>query len=431
MIKRFKRLNNSGDTIVEVMIVLAVLGLALSIAYATANRGLQQARNAQEHSQALGIINSQVELLRSTFAKQAGAAVESQGASGPFCLSPTGTVVAITPLASSGADKFEEVLANDRLGNATTYPGACIQDTLYNTSIVSRGDGVYDFRVRWEGVGSLGRQQEELTYKIGNVIVANTGGYTDAEDPPPSAPALTVNLTANSSTGTITIAAGTTINLQWSTSPSGASCTGSGNTPVGGFTGVPVPDHGNLAQTTSLADSGRTYTFTLSCSLAGATDSKTVTVVLEPYTPVLARLYRSWAGDDVSDHFYDLSPTAPNAAYTMQTSIGRVDTRQGPGEVPLYRLYISPIYDHFYTTSSAERDIAVANGATYEGITGYVIPFTGTCPAGTMILYRLYSDSLTDHFYTVNWQEYGSQSDRISGASPYNRAEGIQACVFI
>ncbi|HXE10132.1 MAG TPA: hypothetical protein VN554_01775, partial [Verrucomicrobiae bacterium] len=57
---RPKKLDATGDTIIEVLIVLAVLGLSLSISYATANKGLQQSRNAQEHSAALGIIDSQV-----------------------------------------------------------------------------------------------------------------------------------------------------------------------------------------------------------------------------------------------------------------------------------------------------------------------------------------------------------------------------------
>ncbi len=54
-----------GDTIVEVMVVLAVLGLAIGIAYATANRSLLNARQAQESSNATEIAQSQVEALQS------------------------------------------------------------------------------------------------------------------------------------------------------------------------------------------------------------------------------------------------------------------------------------------------------------------------------------------------------------------------------
>jgi prepilin-type N-terminal cleavage/methylation domain-containing protein len=54
----------SGDTIVEVMMVLAILGLAISISYATASRGLQNTRQAQESSQVGENVLSQIETLR-------------------------------------------------------------------------------------------------------------------------------------------------------------------------------------------------------------------------------------------------------------------------------------------------------------------------------------------------------------------------------
>jgi prepilin-type N-terminal cleavage/methylation domain-containing protein len=62
-ITRFKSLNNRGDTIVEVMVVLAILGLALGISYATANRSLLNARQAEENAQATHYVQSQIEIL--------------------------------------------------------------------------------------------------------------------------------------------------------------------------------------------------------------------------------------------------------------------------------------------------------------------------------------------------------------------------------
>lgn len=59
-----KFFNQRGDTIVEVLVVLAVLGMAISIAYATANKSLLAARQAQESSQASVLLQAQVEKLR-------------------------------------------------------------------------------------------------------------------------------------------------------------------------------------------------------------------------------------------------------------------------------------------------------------------------------------------------------------------------------
>jgi prepilin-type N-terminal cleavage/methylation domain-containing protein len=205
MIKQLKRLGQRGDTIVEVMIVLAVLGLALSISYATANRGLQQSRNAQEHSQALGIIDSQVELLRSAFAKQAGSTLPGT----PFCLAPPGASQVVNPTTlGTGANGFRESIKTDPIDpgdpNANTaYPGPCTQNNLYRVSIVNRGSGVYDLRVRWSGISNLGRQQEELTYKVSTVTLSGGGGYGDSETPPPPpfSGALTVTVKAIPPTG--------------------------------------------------------------------------------------------------------------------------------------------------------------------------------------------------------------------------------------
>ncbi len=56
-----KFLNSRGDTIVEVLVVLAVLGLAIAIAYATANRSLLNARQALENSTGTQIAQAQME----------------------------------------------------------------------------------------------------------------------------------------------------------------------------------------------------------------------------------------------------------------------------------------------------------------------------------------------------------------------------------
>lgn len=53
-----------GDTIIEVLVVLTVLGLAISISYATANRSLLNARQAQEHAEAARLVETQIENLR-------------------------------------------------------------------------------------------------------------------------------------------------------------------------------------------------------------------------------------------------------------------------------------------------------------------------------------------------------------------------------
>jgi type II secretory pathway pseudopilin PulG len=92
-----KKLTAAGDTIVEVMVVLAILGLAISIAYATANRSLLNARQAQENSRASELAQSQLERI------YANASVNDHGSpqyvyqTTPFCIDDSGNVLLIPP----------------------------------------------------------------------------------------------------------------------------------------------------------------------------------------------------------------------------------------------------------------------------------------------------------------------------------------------
>ncbi len=97
-VKHLKRLKNRGDTIVEVMIVLTILGLAIGIAYATANSSLLDIRQAEEHAQANELAQSQIEALRTLLAPGS----PNIFIAGPFCLTPSGSTFAITPNPVSG-----------------------------------------------------------------------------------------------------------------------------------------------------------------------------------------------------------------------------------------------------------------------------------------------------------------------------------------
>ena len=59
-----RRLNQAGDTIVEVLIAIGVVGLMLTSAYAITNRSNRSLQDTQEHGQALKLVETQIELLR-------------------------------------------------------------------------------------------------------------------------------------------------------------------------------------------------------------------------------------------------------------------------------------------------------------------------------------------------------------------------------
>lgn len=58
------KLAERGDTLVEVLISIAVISLILGGAYVTTNRSLQSTRDAQERGDALKLVESQIEQLK-------------------------------------------------------------------------------------------------------------------------------------------------------------------------------------------------------------------------------------------------------------------------------------------------------------------------------------------------------------------------------
>ncbi|MFA5004233.1 MAG: prepilin-type N-terminal cleavage/methylation domain-containing protein [Candidatus Saccharimonadales bacterium] len=58
------RRKQAGDTIVEVLIAIAIVSLVLAGAYAATNRNLLTTQDTLEHSQALQLVQAQLEFLR-------------------------------------------------------------------------------------------------------------------------------------------------------------------------------------------------------------------------------------------------------------------------------------------------------------------------------------------------------------------------------
>jgi hypothetical protein len=86
--------------------------------------------------------------------------------------------------------------------------------------------------------------------------------------------------------------------------------------------------------------------------------------------PGLVPLYRCLKGDN--RRFYTTSDTCEGAG-PVEGTLGYLGTQAVCGAVPLYRLYGAG--DHFYTTSDAERDNAVAMfGYLFEAQVGFVWP---------------------------------------------------------
>lgn len=87
MVQQWKR--HAGDTIIEVMLAMAVIGLVLGAAFGIANRATITARNTQERTDALKIAESQLELMQAykSDVRMTNAAFSGTG----FCMVGSGT----------------------------------------------------------------------------------------------------------------------------------------------------------------------------------------------------------------------------------------------------------------------------------------------------------------------------------------------------
>jgi len=103
------RSNERGDTIIEVMLAIAVVGMVLAAAYNIANRALMTGRYAQEQTEALKVAESQVEKLKykASLFKQGdsigGTIFDTAAGTTSFCIADDSNLSKVTVAASNYA----------------------------------------------------------------------------------------------------------------------------------------------------------------------------------------------------------------------------------------------------------------------------------------------------------------------------------------
>jgi Tfp pilus assembly protein PilE len=199
MLKIVKTKRQAGDTIVEVLIAIAIAAFAIGTSYAIANRSLQQAITARERNQAVNIIQSQIAALkiRYTYDKTAfqsddpakGFVVRSTTINPPasqlpytdfhFCLvensaSPQDPT---NPWARQ-VNPFTSDSEADNISPTNKYNANCIhnsgavnyfidisaQITATSQNAVNRT--VYKIVVRWDQAGNSAQAQSVVYYRL-------------------------------------------------------------------------------------------------------------------------------------------------------------------------------------------------------------------------------------------------------------------------
>lgn len=172
--------NQKGDTILEVLVVVAVLSLILTISYALANRSAQANRQAQERSEATKYTEAQIELVKTYLSKTAISALPASGSK--FCMRSDGSPTAAIP----------GPIPDDAQADLTFsgYPPECKTDPLrtgitYNYYIQREGN-TFTAYTRWVKVGGAGADEVSMIHRIYPDIASGplSGGSWSSACPP-------------------------------------------------------------------------------------------------------------------------------------------------------------------------------------------------------------------------------------------------------
>lgn len=137
-----------GDTIVEVLITIAIVSMVLGGAYVTTNRSLLATRSAQERSIALKLAESQMERLKGMVALDPDLIF---GATVPltFCISNANTVIS-APSANCGFNGSGAVTATE---------------PIFNISIQRNGNQ-FNLTESWYSVNGKATDKLQMRYRV-------------------------------------------------------------------------------------------------------------------------------------------------------------------------------------------------------------------------------------------------------------------------
>lgn len=148
-----------GDTIIEVMLAMSIIGIVLGAAFGIANRSVSVGQDAQERTEALKLAETQLELFKSQYA--VSPAVRARNNIQAFCFDVTATTPTVRSYTDDQCDKVDATSANG------IYSIKIVPPTAVGAT------GSYTIEVRWERLGATSVENAEnkliLYYKPGTV----------------------------------------------------------------------------------------------------------------------------------------------------------------------------------------------------------------------------------------------------------------------
>lgn len=151
MLKRQKSYNQRGDTLVEVLISIAIVSVILAGAFVTSSHSEQGVLNSQEHGVALKYVQSQLEQLRALDQTDPTSNIFTSYTNSSFCM-------------VNGAAVMN--LSNCNFDNSGVQKTS--GEPLYHISIVrssSANASLFTVTAKWDQITG-GQSQEQMYYRL-------------------------------------------------------------------------------------------------------------------------------------------------------------------------------------------------------------------------------------------------------------------------
>jgi type II secretory pathway pseudopilin PulG len=142
------RLKNNGDTIIEVLIALAVISLVLVGAYVSTQKSTLDVRDSQEHTEALKLLQTQIESIKGL---SVGGDTSVFHTGSLFCIKQDSSgIAAASPLHPTLPPASTDTFSNDYYAPECKNFG---KGGFYNVAIhYESGTNTFNLVVRWTSV---------------------------------------------------------------------------------------------------------------------------------------------------------------------------------------------------------------------------------------------------------------------------------------
>lgn len=163
------KINQQGDTLVEVLICIVIIGIILSGGYVTANQSFNSELSAQEHTDAAQIAISQIESLRGVVSNDLlyniPFSVPVMPPDNTFCIftNSTTSLRVITPASYPSCD-----FSGSGLPDNTTLEPIYTVKIIYTDNQISGSNALnplFTVKVKWDNATSES-QQEIFYYRL-------------------------------------------------------------------------------------------------------------------------------------------------------------------------------------------------------------------------------------------------------------------------